>query len=107
MLTEYGYSKNREREMKGHKETVSSFIQLEDGRIYSCSDDKTIRRWNIESSQSEITIHGHTSRLCCITQWMDGRLCRNSGLYDNAINYGAKILEHVALLLTLVFKLTG
>jgi WD40 repeat protein len=69
--------------MKGHTRLISDIIQLEDDRICSCSDDKTIKIWSIESGQCELTLKGHTSFVLCVMQLIDRRLCSYS--YDNSV----------------------
>jgi WD40 repeat protein len=53
-----------ERIMIGHTNYIRTIIPLECGRLYSCSVHKTVKLWNIESSQCELTIYGHTDILC-------------------------------------------
>jgi WD40 repeat protein len=57
----------------GHKDEVRGIIQLEDGRLCSCSFDETIRLWNIGSGQCELCIEGYS-----VIQLLDGRLCSRS-----------------------------
>jgi WD40 repeat protein len=74
--------------LKGHAEYISGIIQLEDGRICSCSDDKTIKVWSIESGQCELSIEGYTDSAKCIIQLIDRRLC--SGSDDGTIRIWSK-----------------
>jgi WD40 repeat protein len=72
-----------EQTLIGHTEDICAIIQLEDGRLCSCSEDKTIKLWNIQSGQCERTIEGHNDGVTRVIQLMDGRLC--SGSYDGYI----------------------
>jgi WD40 repeat protein len=67
-----------ETRLKGHTSHITGIIRLDDGRICSCSWDKSIKLSNIESCQCELTIEGHTSYVYCIIQLIDGRLCSGS-----------------------------
>jgi WD40 repeat protein len=42
--------------MEGHSDESRGIIQLEDGRICSCSSDKTIKVWTVESVLCELAI---------------------------------------------------
>lgn len=65
----------------GHSEAVLCMIQLNDGRIASCSIDKTIKIWNYKkkSEKPEVILIGHTAAIFCILQLKDGRLLSSSG----------------------------
>jgi WD40 repeat protein len=74
--------------LQGHTYYINSIIQLEDGRLCSCSYDNTIKLWNIDCGQCVLTINGHTSFVYCVIQLIDGRLC--SGSRDKTINIWSK-----------------
>jgi WD40 repeat protein len=71
-----------ESNMKGHTYYIRGIIQLEDGRLCSCSIDKTIKLWNSGSGLCNLTINGHTEGAYFVIQLIDGRLC---GSGDNTI----------------------
>jgi WD40 repeat protein len=77
----YNIDTNAVTTMKGHTEYVCASFQLEDGRICSCSGDKTgdktIKLWNIEFGQCDMSIDGHDD-LTHVIQLIDGRLCSGS-----------------------------
>jgi WD40 repeat protein len=66
----------------GHTGQVCSVIELSDGRVCSCSRDRTVRIWNIATETCEV-LTGHTLDVVCLVQLADGRLC--SGSNDNTI----------------------
>jgi BTB/POZ domain/WD domain, G-beta repeat len=61
--------------LNGHTAYIPCMIQLEDGRLSSCSYDHTIKLWNIESGLTVLTIYGHQNDVNCIIQLLDGRIC--------------------------------
>ena len=60
--------------IKEHTNKVTSVILLQDGRLASCSTDKTIRIININTSQCEIIIRGHQKAVTYISQLDNGKL---------------------------------
>ena len=60
-----------------------SVIQLKDGRLASASGDKTIKIWDLTTSQAVQTLKGHTDYVYSVIQLKDGRLASASG--DNTI----------------------
>jgi BTB/POZ domain len=70
-----------EKSMTGHTDFMREIIQLEDRRLCSCSADYTMKVWNIESGQCEITINYVIVH--CLIQLIDGRLC--SGSFEKTI----------------------
>jgi len=66
---------NIRQKLEGHTEEVYRIIQLKDGRIASCSLDKTIRIWNLTTNKSEKILTGHPSPLRELIELKDGRLC--------------------------------
>jgi WD40 repeat protein len=91
--------------MKGHTKYVVDVIQLEDGRLCSCSYDRSIKLWDIGSGVCNLTIDGHTSGVTCVIQLLDGRLCsgsedhtvkiwsKDSGVCELAVNAGDSIFR--------------
>jgi WD40 repeat protein len=68
---------------EGHTDYLYGVIQLEDGRLCSCSRDKTIKLWNIKSGRCGLTFYGHDSCVRVVLQLLDGRIC--SGSMDGTI----------------------
>jgi WD40 repeat protein len=68
----------------GHTDTIQSIIQLEDGRICSCSIDSDLKLWNIESGHCEYerSINGISTTHLCNIELEDGRLCSGSGRFS-------------------------
>lgn len=69
--------------LKGHTDLVRQVIQLKDGRVCSCSEDRTIKVWSLESGLCELTLIGHTSDVMSIIQLFDSRLISCSGDDDD------------------------
>ena len=65
----------------GHTDKVICLI-LDDGKLYSCSDDNTIKIWNCSTDTLITTLEGHTNDVVCLTV-RGGKLY--SGSYDNTI----------------------
>lgn len=72
-----------QRTMRGHTGDIHKVIQLQDGRVCSCSDDTTIKLWSLESGDCEHTLTGHTFGVICVLQLSDGRLCSSSSDYTS------------------------
>jgi WD40 repeat protein len=53
---------------------VRCVIQFNDGRLLSCSEDKTLKIWDAISGSCLMTLEGHISCVLCVTQLVDGRL---------------------------------
>ena len=67
-----------------HISGVHSLLQLFDGRLASCSNDKTIKIYNMKNNyHCDITITGHTECITYIDQLNDGKLLSCS--YDQSI----------------------
>lgn len=60
--------------IKEHANKVTSVILLQDGRLASCSTDRTIRIINIQTFQSDIIIKGHLKAVTYINQLDNGKL---------------------------------
>jgi WD40 repeat protein len=67
--------------LKEYTGYVFAIIQQEDNRICSSAEDSTIKVWNMESGQCEVTFNGRPSPVSCVIQLIDRRLC--SGSYDS------------------------
>ena len=58
-----------------HKDEVYSLLLLSDGRLASCSEDSTIKIFDIDNNyHCDITIRGHTSIISYISQLKDSRI---------------------------------
>jgi WD40 repeat protein len=53
---------------------VISVCVMNDGRVVSGSNDKTIKIWNPESGECDITLTGHTSEVTSVCVMNDGRV---------------------------------
>ena len=67
--------------LTGHTEYVRCLI-MDDGKLYSGSNDNTIKVWNCSTDTLISTLTGHTSGVACLTI-SDGKLY--SGSYDHSI----------------------
>jgi WD40 repeat protein len=89
VIVVYNLDTNRiDMSLEGHTNAVNAVIQLEDGRLCSCSYDRTIKVWNIKSGQCELSIEEHTNDVNCVIQLLDGRLC--TGSYDRTLKVWCK-----------------
>lgn len=62
---------------------VYSLVRLKNGKIASCSSDKTIKIFNLLTNECELTIKGHTEDVTSITQISDNILA--SGSFDKTV----------------------
>ncbi|MBS1988024.1 WD40 repeat domain-containing protein [Candidatus Dependentiae bacterium] len=69
--------------LEGHTNWVNCVKQLDDGRLVSCSKDKTIKIWDLDTNRCVAILEGHTSSVKCIKRLNDGRLVSCSN--DNTI----------------------
>jgi WD40 repeat protein len=87
------YSKQQERILHGHTESISTVIQLKNGMLASSADDDTIRIWDTNSGKSISTIQLQSSSFVTIIKEVrDGIIfsdCSNkdSELYDCTTGY--------------------
>ncbi|MBS0649274.1 MAG: hypothetical protein JSS10_08645 [Verrucomicrobia bacterium] len=49
--------------LKGHQDTVSSLLRLQNGLLVSASDDHTIKMWDTTTGECLKTLEGHTSQV--------------------------------------------
>ena len=63
----------------GHDGYVNSVILLRDGRIASCSSDKTIKIWDLNKKIWTVELNGHSNFIRSIIQLKDGKIasCSN------------------------------
>lgn len=74
-----------EKILKGHTETVNQLLIHEGNHLISCSDDQTIRIWNLETGKCLKTLHGHCNSIMCMVLFDNNTLI--SGCYDKSINF--------------------
>lgn len=60
------------RTIEGHSEWVSAVAALDNRRAISCSGDKTLRVWDLETGQALKTLEGHTAEVRAVIV-VDGR----------------------------------
>jgi WD40 repeat protein len=68
--------------LSGHSDNVTSLIELQDFRIASGSSDKTIKIWNLNNGECELTLSGHSNFASKLIALQDGRIASVS--YDEA-----------------------
>jgi WD40 repeat protein len=64
--------------IEGHTGTVWALAVGLDGKVYSGSDDRTIRVWSGESGAHLQTLQGHTNTICAIACGLNDRLFSGS-----------------------------
>ena len=65
---------NLEITMIGHKGEVYKVIALPDGRVVSCSSDRTLRIWNANTGDCEAVLRGHEGEVYIVIALPDGRV---------------------------------
>jgi WD40 repeat protein len=60
---------------RGHKAAVNCVIELLDGRLCSCGDDKMIKFWDPVRCVCDLTMEGHWAAVNCVVQLRSGLLC--------------------------------
>ena len=63
--------------LKGHNTFVNALTVLPDGRLASCSSDRTLKVWDLSRPKGQecvATLRGHTSAVILVTLLPDGRL---------------------------------
>lgn len=71
--------------LKGHKEGINDIVWTFDNKyIISCSDDRTIKIWNVFTSENIKTITGHTNCVFCLSLHLLTNMLL-SGSYDTTI----------------------
>ena len=61
-----------------HKGRINTLIKLNDGRIVSGGQDKTIKVWDINSNKSLMTLTGHTSMIWSLCEINGNKLLSGS-----------------------------
>ena len=71
--------------LEGHSETVWGVVELTDGRLASCSADRTVKIWQLAGASGTCvaTLSGHAHWVTCVAQLDDGRIA--TGSYDETI----------------------
>ena len=90
--------------------SVYSVIQLKDGRLATCSSDKTIRIWNPdENFVCTHTLKGHTYSVSSLIEFQDGRIASCSGdktirIWDPTDNFNCSetLTGHTFLVYSLI-----
>ena len=72
------YSQAKAITLKGHKGVVYDVIQLNDIELASCSDDKNINIWNLQTGMVEMSLTGYASPVTSIIYLRDGRIASSS-----------------------------
>lgn len=60
--------------LHNHSSFINSILKLQDGRIASCSSDKTIKIFNPQNYKCELTLTGHQETIYYISQLENGNL---------------------------------
>jgi WD40 repeat protein len=71
-----------EKVLEGHIGWVCKVIELTDGQLASCSQDKTIRLWNMNTGECQV-LTGHTDEVRSLVQISSNTMI--SGSLDNTI----------------------
>jgi WD40 repeat protein len=69
--------------LSGHELVIRDLEMIDENTIASCSEDKTIKVWDLNNKKLLYTLEGHGEGVKCIKLLKDGRLA--SGAYDNLI----------------------
>jgi hypothetical protein len=64
--------------LRGHTEAVTAIEVLTDGRLASTSDDKTIRLWDVETSECDAILQGHAGSITSLCLLSDNILASGS-----------------------------
>ena len=71
--------------MDAHTEAVNNVQQISDEQILSCSDDKTIKLWNLMAGLNIKTFLGHLSSVLCL------KLLTNDTFISGSSDYTVKL----------------
>lgn len=53
--------------LKGHKKTINSIIELENNKLVTSSDEKSMILWDLKDPEAKYFIEGHTDNVSCLT----------------------------------------
>ena len=62
------------KELKTHKDWICYLHKLKDGRLVSCSGDKTLKIYNKNSFEVELTINEHSNSVISFTELKNGKI---------------------------------
>ena len=69
--------------LHGHTKWIFDMLVLPNGSLVNCSQNKTIKIWNVEQGVCIKTLHGHKSAVFCLQLLSNGSLA--SGSEDKTI----------------------
>ena len=69
--------------LSGHTGAVRSLKLLPDGRLASCSDDFTVRIWNLTTGNVSMTLYGHTAIVYAVEVLANGYLLSGGSAVGN------------------------
>jgi WD40 repeat protein len=83
--------------LRDHREAVRAVAFSPDGRIaWSCSDDKELRRWDVETWAPQTPLPGHTDGVCAFAIAGDGRRAISVSV-DRTVRFWDLTIEHRVL----------
>ena len=62
------------KELKTHKDWICYLHKLKDGRLVSCSGDKTLKIYNKDTFEVELTINEHSNSVISFTELKNGKI---------------------------------
>ena len=71
--------------LSGHKDRIWDMIMLTNGKIATCSSDKTIRIWDIHNYTCDQVLTSHTGYVCALVELPNHIL--SSGSHDRSIKF--------------------
>ena len=100
ILRHYSADINNVKILNEHTKGINSLLLLSDGRLASCSNDKTIKIFNINNDYyCDIIIRGHTKEVCYISELDNNRLISCSR--DKSIKIGVFLKHHINVIILL------
>ena len=83
--------------LRGHTTHGVSCLTLHENKLYSGSDDKTIRIWNTETHEEIAILRGHTDCVNCLTLH-ENKLYSGSGGENTIFIWNTETHEYIATL---------